>query len=150
MIKSIIKTLLTFLVILLVISLLGSVLILLSFGLGWLLRIFLPFSPFEATLLALLVYLAFGAIALKILWPTQPPYSLPEDGTEEWDEDDEDDEDLEKEPVVVYYPKNMRKSFFNKSSKEVPEVAPDARCPCGSGRKYKNCHGRAKAAKIDS
>lgn len=25
----------------------------------------------------------------------------------------------------------------------VPVVAPDALCPCGSGRKYKNCHGRA-------
>jgi|SRR5581483_3853956 hypothetical protein len=26
----------------------------------------------------------------------------------------------------------------------IPRVAANARCPCGSGRKYKKCHGKAQ------
>lgn len=32
------------------------------------------------------------------------------------------------------------------ASRVVPKVGPNAPCPCGSGQKYKRCHGRPGAA----
>jgi len=46
----------------------------------------------------------------------------------------EDPPDLKIEP-------DYRKGPDAKSGLEIPKVARNALCPCGSGKKYKRCHG---------
>jgi len=36
----------------------------------------------------------------------------------------------------------LLKQFCAGELKEVPEVGRNEKCPCGSGKKYKKCHGR--------
>ena len=60
---------------------------------------------------------------------------------DEWGEDweDEEEEDAVPESKQVYpgiprWRQPTKKLDFT-------NVKPDERCPCGSGRKFKNCHG---------
>ena len=112
-------------------------------GLGWLLALFLPFSLFEATLLSLIalalpIYLAvqFGKVA------TSSPLEEDdwEDEDDEWDEEDEEeDEEIEYNAAIPRWRQPI------KLTSRFAGAKPDDRCPCGSGRKYKNCHGRGKS-----
>jgi membrane protein implicated in regulation of membrane protease activity len=114
-VKSLLRSLAIFVVILLLLGIIAALLVLTAYGIGWLLRLFLPLSPFEATLLSLVGLIASAVLIWTFIRQTIPYSSLPYYE----DEDEEDEEDI-----------------------VVPIVAPDARCPCGSGRKYKNCHGK--------
>jgi hypothetical protein len=122
-------------------------------GVGWVMVhwLRLPFTPFEATLLSLIAFVVVTWSAAQLLgrFLTLPLQSHPEDEDDEEDEDweDEDDEDYEEksEPQRQYVssvPK-WRQPIRN-ARNGLPVVDPDDRCPCGSGRKYKNCHGRKK------
>jgi len=120
-------------------------------GLGWVLInwLRLPFTPFEATLLSLVTFVAVTWSAWRLLVNL---VSLPfgsshadedDDEDEEWDEDEEDyeeDEEPEQAQHVSSIPKWRQP--IRRASDGMPIVNPDDRCPCGSGRKYKNCHGR--------
>lgn len=140
------------LVILLAGTLFTGLLVLLAYGIGWLLIHLVPLSPFEATLLSLIGLSVFVGIVIKIFgafWGKPIPqdylsqYREIDEEDYEDDEDEEDEEDEEPdEPVLIYRRDADRKGSFEVEN--VPKVAPDTRCPCGSGRKYKNCHGRAK------
>jgi hypothetical protein len=127
---------------------LGSgLLVLLAYAVGWLLNFVMHFDPFQITLLSLAGVLVFGVLATRI-WEAItnfPPLSnrYEDDEDEDEDEDDEDDEDDfeydEKDEAVIYpgiplWRQPLKKVDFS-------NVRPDDRCPCGSGRKYKNCHG---------
>ncbi|MBN1887139.1 MAG: SEC-C domain-containing protein [Thermoflexales bacterium] len=105
-------------------------------GIGWLLSRFLPFSLFEATLLSLIGLLPVCYLILQIVG--SPPLTVEEDD-DEW-EDEEEDEDQEEED----YPAIPRWRQPIKRADHFANAKPDDRCPCGSGRKYKNCHGRGK------
>jgi F0F1-type ATP synthase assembly protein I len=145
------KTVLSFLGLILAILIAGSLfsglLVLLAFGLGWLLRLIIPFSPFESTLLSLIALIAVGVLVVSILRsPLTLSSPLEEDDEEDEDEgeDDEEDElymDIDPgQPLVGYLTTNRWRKAARRD--DIPVVDPDERCPCGSGRKYKNCHGR--------
>jgi uncharacterized protein YecA (UPF0149 family) len=59
------------------------------------------------------------------------------------DEEDYEDEDVDEEPVI--YPSIPRWRQPLKTP-DFSNTRPDDRCPCGSGRKYKNCHGAKRPA----
>ena len=68
--------------------------------------------------------------------PDQVRELLP-DEDEDWDDDFEDDED-DSEDVE----ENSAKESDHKSDVDVFAVPRNALCPCGSGKKYKYCHGK--------
>lgn len=133
---------------LLVVSVGGGLVVLLAYGLGWLLTRFLPFTPFEATLLSLIGMSAAGIAGWRVLTTV---VSLPTPLLESEEEEDYDDEAWEDEfedadsesaapeaddiPAIPRWRQPIKKVDFSGAK-------PDDRCPCGSGRKYKNCHGR--------
>jgi cytochrome b subunit of formate dehydrogenase len=95
-------------------------------GLGWVLIhwLRLQFTPFEATLLSLIALIAMAWSAWRLL------VNLDED----------EDEEPEQAQHVSSIPKWRQP--IRRASDGMPIVNPDDRCPCGSGRKYKNCHGK--------
>ena len=123
-------------------------------GIGWVLThwLRLPFTLFETTLLSLIALLAVVWAAVRLVVaitaaPTGTGFNEEEDEEEDdWDEDDEDwdedDEDIEEPTPIPSIPKWRQP--LRRASDGLPIVSPDDKCPCGSGRKYKNCHGRKK------
>jgi hypothetical protein len=159
--------LLLFIVAVLLLAIGGGLVVLLAYGLGWLLTLILPLSIFETTLLSLIGISAVGLGALyflvtvttrEILKATREAEEIEED-EEEWDTEEEWEDEEEEEPLpppkveqppkyvaslpdeypgIPKWRQPLKKVDFSKAK-------PDDRCPCGSGRKYKNCHGfRAK------
>jgi hypothetical protein len=118
----------------------GGVVVLLAYGVGWLLNFVMHFDPFQATLISLAGVLVFGILAERI-WTaitSYPPFSSDYDDDEydyEYDDEEEDDDD---ESVIYPGIPRWRQPLKNI---DFSKAGPDDRCPCGSGRKYKNCHG---------
>jgi hypothetical protein len=139
---------------LLVIALGAAIVVLIAAGLGALLSGLLPISAFEATLLSLIALVGVTLIAEQLIgaiarFPTGSPASADEDDWEEDEEDWESDweeimdwaeatgegqEDLAAPGLSKQMP--IQRGEFEKVGRNDP-------CPCGSGKKYKNCHGRA-------
>lgn len=122
----------------------GGLLVLAAYGVGLLLNLVLHLEPFQATLLSLAGFCACGWLANQV-WSAlmaSPPFRPDEYDEDEYDEDDEyyDDEEDDEDDEPVIYPGIPR---WRQPIKPVDfsNVKPDDRCPCGSGRKYKNCHG---------
>ena len=112
----------------------GGLLVLLAFGVGRLLNFVMHFDPFQVTLISLAGILIFGVLAERI-WAAItdfPPLSNNYEDDEY--EDDEDDEEGAIFPGIPRWRQPLKKIDFS-------NIKPDDRCPCGSGRKYKNCHG---------
>lgn len=138
----------------LLVALSGGLIVLMAYGLGWLLTRFLPFTIFEATLFSLIALGMVGVIILRVLALIVPPFHPEkkedeedeEDWEEDWDEDwEEEEEEEEEEQPKQDYP-GIPKWRQPTKKLDFSNVKPDDRCPCGSGRKYKNCHGfKAKA-----
>lgn len=132
----------------------GGLLVLMASGVGWLLARFLPFSLFEATVLSLagmsVVGLAAWRLVTAFVSSTTPIFNdedVDEDlddldfEDEEWEAADEENEESDPAayPGIPRWRQPLKKVDFS-------NVKPDDRCPCGSGRKYKNCHGRKTQA----
>lgn len=115
-------------------------------GLGVLLARFLPLSIFEASLLTLISLLAlFYAVWRVAAAFVSSPLSLPldDDEDDEWDEEadeeNDDDEPLDERDFVPSIPRwrqPIKRAEYSKVGRNDP-------CPCGSGKKYKYCHGKA-------
>jgi hypothetical protein len=148
--KTIIRTILVILLfilgIFLVLAIGGGLLVLLAYGLGWLLNRIVQFDPFQVTVISLAGILVFGILAERI-WQailSAPPLSTDVDEEEdEFDFEDDyfDEDEKEDEPVIYSGIPRWRQPL---KTPDFSNVKPDDRCPCGSGRKYKNCHGRKK------
>lgn len=121
----------------------GGLFVIVAYGVGWLLMRFLPFSPFEATLLSLVGLSVAGLMAWRLVtaFVSSPSVIDEEDlvdldfEDEAWEEMDEEESDEAAYPGVPRWRQPLKKLDFS-------NVKPDDLCPCGSGRKYKNCHGR--------
>ena len=119
----------------------GGLLVLLAYAVGWLLNFVMHFDPFQITLISLAGVLVFGVLATRI-WEAItnfPPLSNRYEDDDDEEEDENDFEYDEKDEAVIYpgiplWRQPLKKVDFS-------NVRPDDRCPCGSGRKYKNCHG---------
>ncbi len=132
---------------LLLLGLAGGLVFLLAYGLGLGINLIADFEPFQATLLGLASLVAAGYLANRIWDMVRPPLFPPigDDLDEDYeDEDDffngepfdEDEEDDEPDfyPGIPRWRQPLKNLDFS-------NVKPDDRCPCGSGRKFKNCHG---------
>ncbi len=120
--RALFATALILLVLLFVVTLiagLGVVLI------GRIITLVFGLGLFEASLIALGTALGISYFLLQVLRPQSPLpsswYADDSEDEEDWDEDDWEDEE---EDVII------------------PPHSRNDPCPCGSGRKYKNCHGR--------
>ena len=91
----------------------------------------------------------------NILFPflalTGDAKQLATEAGEEWMDEDEERKMLDdiRENFASHL-FDVRKYFFDKSipgtvRRESPKVGRNDPCPCGSGKKYKNCHGRETA-----
>ena len=120
--KSVLSTLLAFLIALAVFMALGSALFI---GFGALLARWLPLSLFQAAGLAIGATLTFAAI-IHVLSTIMRAQQISEWNDDFEEEDDEDEDDL---------PEN--ETLFPKS--DFSKVARNDYCPCGSGKKFKNC-----------
>lgn len=113
-------------------------------GMGWLLSRILPLSLFEASVIALLSGFSLAYVVSQIVLSTKPTYEGWED-EEDWDEEDWDEEweeDEYEEPIP--FPQWRRRGGEAQKSTDVPVVGRNDPCPCGSGKKYKYCHGKKK------
>lgn len=151
--KMILSILFLLLVVLVVVLAASGLVVLAAYGLAWLLDLLLPFSLFETTVLSLAAIGLVGLAAVRFL-AAPSPLSIPnDDDDDDWDDDDDDLEDWEDDvdeddtpPVSTGHPGIPR---WRQAIKPVDfsNARPDDRCPCGSGRKYKNCHGARSSSK---
>ena len=132
----------------------SGLLVLLAYGIGWVVNLLMGLEPFQATVLGLAGIFVFLILADRVfhaLMPLSPPVNDYEfDDVDDVDEDEnesddyeiiEDEEELEKlYPGIPRWRRPIKNLDFSK-------VNANDRCPCGSGRKYKNCHG-AKQTKV--
>jgi hypothetical protein len=133
--RSILSFILIVLAVAAVLAVGGSLLVLLAYGVGRFLRPFLPFSIFEDTVISLAGISLMGILVARILGvflsspfsPLSKPLADADEEDEDLDDEDYEEEDEYEEPAYA-------------------NTHPESRCPCGSGRKYKNCHGRHRRA----
>jgi len=120
----------------------GGLLVLLAYGLAWLLNLLLHFDLFQMTVLSLIAITIAAVLLVRTITFFMPFSSSPlssDEADEEDFEDDENEEDDDIESVdystIPRWRRPLRQIDFS-------NARPDDLCPCGSGRKYKNCHGR--------
>jgi len=147
---------------LLVVAVGALILALAATGVGALLASFLPFSAFEAALLALIAVIGVALVAGQIVGAILriPPLPITadededddEDLIDDWEsgewEDDLDDRGEDEEDIIDpanFLPPTLRQQQPIRRT-EFEKVGRNDPCPCGSGRKYKNCHGKTQTA----
>jgi hypothetical protein len=111
----------TFLFIVGFLSTLAAILLLASASFGWLLARALPLATFEATLLSLVAIVAAVVIVGGGLLLTALTTAVHQNG----------------KPESVL-------GDLSAVSFVMQDLAANTRCPCGSRKKYKNCHGKLK------
>ncbi len=135
----------------------GGLFALLSYGVGLLITRFTGLDPLPATVISMAGMFLFGILVERVFSSVMSmPKNLSEndefDDYEDFDFEDEDDDyfDFEEEPEetddvfsgIPLWRRPLKTLDFS-------NVKPDDRCPCGSGRKFKNCHGK-KSKEIKS
>ena len=132
--KTILMILFYFLAVLAVLAIGSGLLVLLAYGVGLLLSSVTHFDPFQATVIGLAGMFVF-VFLLERWWTwitSHPPF--PGEYYEDEDDDDEYDDELPLYPSIPRWRQPLKQVDFSNAK-------PDDHCPCGSGRKYKNCHG---------
>ena len=140
------------LVVLLLLGIGGALVFLMAYGLGLAINLIADFEPFQATVLGMLSLAVAGFLANRIWDMVRPAPVSPDDDEyddeydddflDEFDDDEDEDEADEEEPNL--YPgiprwrQPLKQMDFSKTKM-------NDRCPCGSGRLYKNCHGSKHA-----
>ncbi len=126
----------------------GGLLVLMAYGVGWVVNLVMGLESFQATALSLAGILVFVILVDRVISNLTPinPYNFEDD--EEYEDDEMDDYEIveDEEALNKLYAGIPR---WRRPSKNLDfsNAKPEDRCPCGSGRKYKNCHG-AKQKKI--
>ena len=85
------------------------------------------------------------AYLINQIAPARPIYEEDWEDEGDWDEEDWDEEweeDEYEEPIS--FPPWRRRGGEVRKSTDVPVVGRNDPCPCGSGKKYKYCHGKKK------
>jgi len=137
-----IVTILGFLLLIVVLLALGGgLLFLLAYGVGWVVNLVAHFEPFQITIISLVSICAFGFLAANI-WTAVTSSTRNMEDDDEYDDEYEDDEEDDEPPLIYPGIPRWRQPI---KSPDFSKARPDDRCPCGSGRKYKNCHGVKKA-----
>ena len=141
LLRAILSTLLSVVVIVLAISVAATVIGALLLGLAWLLSLVFPIGIMGAAGVLMFVSGAFVFyIAMSSLTEAVRARPLPLD--EYWEDEDweDEEEDLPPPPPPVWRKPPIKLPTMPPGR----QVKPDDLCPCGSGRKYKNCCGKKK------
>lgn len=131
----------------------GGLLVLLAYGVGWVINLLMDMEPFQATILGLAGIFTFIILIDRVVHAFTP-LSSPVNDFEFEDDYEDDDEEESNEHDILDDEEEMDKTYagiprWRRPAKplDFSNVHDNDRCPCGSGRKYKNCHG-AKQKKI--
>lgn len=151
MVKAVLTTLL-FVILILLAAVVAIFLLSLGFaGIGWLLSRVFPLSLFEASVIAVLSGLGLAYVVGRIMSiPVRSTSDEDWEDEEDWDEEDWDEEDWDEEweedeyEEPISFPQWRRRGEEVQKSTDVPAVGRNDPCPCGSGKKYKYCHGKKK------
>ncbi len=120
---------LTILIIIVLLTVGGGLVAIIAYGLGWLIHLLTKFDLFQSTLLGLAGMFVFGILAERIF---STMMSIANDELEETS--DEDEELPATYPGAPRWRQPLKQVDFSKARPNDP-------CPCGSGRKFKHCHG---------
>ncbi len=112
-----------------------------SYGFGKLLLGWLPFSPFEATLVSLLALVNTVTVAVKIVSRTVAGVKRDMSGERcevcgGFHHAEDDDESTDQDDKEFTPDDGLRAALFAAGA-----VKPNAPCPCGSGSRYSKCCG---------
>jgi len=122
----------------------GGVMALLAYGVGWVINLVMGLEPFQAAALSLAGIFVFIIFAERVFNALKP---------DNFDEDEFEYDDEYDDEEISDYEVSENMEALNKLYAGIPrwrrptknldfsKAKPDDRCPCGSGRKYKNCHG---------
>jgi hypothetical protein len=149
--KTVAMVILVLIIALLVLAIGGGLFALLAYGIGMVITRLTSLDPLPATVIGMAGMFLFGILVERTFVSF---LSIPKTlaGSDEYDEDDFEDEendyfDLEEDSDLSE--KEMDAIFAGVPRWRRPlktldfsNVKPDDRCPCGSGRKFKNCHGK--------
>jgi hypothetical protein len=132
-------------IVLLALAVGGGLFTLLAYGVGMVVTRFTGLAPLASTIISMAGMFLFGILVERVF---NSFLSLPANlsGNSDYDEEndgfdfDEEPElgDEERDadfPGIPHWRRPLKTLDFS-------SVKPDDRCPCGSGRKYKNCHGK--------
>lgn len=132
-------------IVLLALAVGGGLFTMLAYGVGMVVTRFTGLAPLPSTVISMAGMFLFGILVERIF---NSFLSLPSHlvGSDETDED-EDDLDFDDEPELS---DEEMDSLFRGIPRwrrpprtlDFSNAKPDDRCPCGSGRKFKNCHGK--------
>jgi SEC-C motif len=148
--KPIIITLLLIFGVIIIVGLGSVLLVLWAYGAGQVMLRILPagtFSSFEATLLNQVGVLIVGLMVMRIIsaaTTNKPLVSPVKKNVGDYKESDEEDKDKKIESEEDEYTGIPR---WRRPLKKIDftDVKPNDLCPCGSGRKFKSCHGYKQA-----
>lgn len=129
----------------------GGLFTLLSYGVGIVISGFTGLDSLPATAISMAGMFLFGILVERAF---NSFISIPKklSGYDEFDEDEfdyEDDDYFDLDEDSDLSDKDMDAVFAGiprwrrpLKTLDFSDVKPDDRCPCGSGRKFKNCHGK--------
>jgi hypothetical protein len=130
----------------LVLTIGSGLLVLMAYGVGWVINHVMGLGSFQATTLSLAGIFVFIILTDRVIHALTPLAPLNFEDNEEDNEIDDYDVSEDEEALNKLYAGIPR---WRRPSKNLDfsEAKPDDRCPCGSGRKYKNCHGAKQKQK---
>jgi hypothetical protein len=134
------------LIVLVVLAIGGGLFALLAYGVGMVLTRITGLEPLPATVISMVGMLFFGILLERTF---NSVLSMPRSLSEDDEFDDFEEDDLNMDEDIELTEKNMDEIFAGVPRWRRPlktldftDAKPDDRCPCGSGRKFKNCHGK--------
>jgi hypothetical protein len=141
--KPLVVTLLIVFGIIIVVGLGSVLLVLWAYGAGQVMLRILPsgtFTPFEATLLNQVGVLIVGMMVFRVVSaatanPLTPKVLRKNDQNEDnYYDDEETENEADEFAGIPRWRRPLKKIDFS-------NVKPNDPCPCGSGRRFQNCHG---------
>ncbi len=148
MIRALLSTVLLFGIIILLLIVAAAVVAALVLGLGWGLSLVFPVSIMEAAIVILCVaggvifYAGVNVAASALADAWREGGALAD---VDWWEDEEDREEEPPPPPPTWRrPPIQLPTVAPRAASAEKQTRPDDLCPCGSGRKYKNCCGKKK------
>jgi hypothetical protein len=152
--KTIGIAILVIMIALLVLAIGGGLFTLLSYSVGMVVTRLTGLDPLPATIISMAGMFLFGILVERAFHSfISIPNNLARDNEffdeEEYDYENEDDDYSDFEEDSELSDKEMDAIFAGiprwrrpLQTLDFSNVKPDDRCPCGSGRKFKNCHGK--------
>jgi len=154
--KTIGMAILVLIIVFLVLAIGGGLFTLLSYGVGIVITRFTNLDSLPATVISMAGMFLFGILVERLFNSFMSiPKNLSENDEDEFDDyddfdyEDEDEDFFDFDEDSELSDKEMNDIFAGiprwrrpLKTLDFSNVKPDDRCPCGSGRKFKNCHGK--------